>query len=138
MGIRQVLKGDRYLFEGQRSPVPKSSGKQIMTYCTDLDQDQRLEQYAAIEEIYLSGITDAADGRLPAMAEVPYIEGYVQGMRDYPRCEVMLPVINQEIEEFPLLCHQCQHLNDSICSIKSIPRKGNSYACDRVVVDTPF
>jgi hypothetical protein len=109
-----------------------------MTYLLDFDQAQRLEQDEAIEEIYLSGITDAADGRLPAMAEVIYIQGYVQGMRDYPRREVKLPVINTEIKEFPLLCHQCTYLNNGICSIKSIPRNSNSYACDRVVVDTPF
>ncbi|MBA2748566.1 MAG: hypothetical protein H0U45_07445 [Tatlockia sp.] len=111
-----------------------------MTYTAALQQDQqRIEaQYEAIEAIYLSGIGDAADGRLPVMAEVPYIQGYVQGMRDYPRREVMLPVINQEIEKFPLVCHQCQHLNNGICSLKSIPRNSNSYACDRVVVDTPF
>jgi hypothetical protein len=109
-----------------------------MTYCTDLDQDQRLEQYEAIEAIYLKGITDAADGRLPAMAEVIYIQGYVQGMRDYPRREVMLPVINADAKEFPLLCHQCTYLNNGICSIKSIPRNGNSYACDRINVDCPF
>jgi hypothetical protein len=109
-----------------------------MTYLLDLDQDQRQEQYAAIEEIYLSGITDAADGRLPAMAEILYLQGYCQGMRDYPRREVVLPVINAETQEFPLVCHQCEHLNNGICSIKSIPRNGNSYACDRVVVDCPF
>lgn len=109
-----------------------------MTYLLDLDQEQRLEQYAAIEEIYLESITDAADGRLPAMAEILYLQGYCQGMRDYPRREVTLPVINQEIKEYPLVCHQCQHLNNGICSLKSIPRKSNSYACDRISVDCPF
>ncbi|MBA2750146.1 MAG: hypothetical protein H0U45_15820 [Tatlockia sp.] len=81
-----------------------------MTYLLDRDQEQQRIQDEAIEEIYLSGITDAADGRFPQMSEVIYIQGYVQGMRDYPRVEVMLPVINQEIKEFPLVCHQCQHL----------------------------
>ncbi len=109
-----------------------------MTYCADRDQDQRLEQYAAIEEIYLSGISDAADGRMPAMAEVTYIQGYVQGMRDYPRRKVILPVINTEIKEFPLLCHQCTYLNNGICGIKGITRNGNQYACDRISVDCPF
>ncbi len=109
-----------------------------MTYCTDLDQEQRLEQDACIEEVYLSGITDAADGRFPQMSEVIYVQGYVQGMRDYPRREVILPVINQEIKEFPLVCHQCTYLNNGICGIKSIPRNGNSYACDRINVDCPF
>ncbi|PSB28686.1 hypothetical protein [Chlorogloea sp. CCALA 695] len=137
MGIREVLKGDRYLFEGQRSPVPYS-GKQIMTYCTDKDQDFRLEQYAAIEEIYLSGITDAADGRFPQMSELCYLQGYVQGMRDYPRREVLLPVINTEVQEYPLLCSQCSYLNNGKCEIKSIARNGNQYACDRIVIYSPF
>ena len=105
-----------------------------MTYLLD----QRLEQYAAVEEIYLSGISDAADGRLPAMAEIPYIQGYIQGMRDYPRREVLLPIINTDAKEFPLVCHQCQHLNNGICEIKSIPRNSNNYACDRILVDCPF
>jgi hypothetical protein len=109
-----------------------------MTYLLDFDQDQRQEQYAAIEEIYLSGIGDAAAGLFPQQAEVLYLQGFAQGMRDYPRREVMLPVINTEIKEFPLLCHQCTYLNNGICGIKSIPRNGNSYACDRINVDCPF
>ena len=109
-----------------------------MTYCIGRDQDQRQEQYKAVEEIYLFGISDAADGRFPQMSEIRYLQGYVQGMRDYPRREVLLPVINQEIKEYPLVCHQCQHLNNGICSLKSIPRKSNSYACDRISVDCPF
>ena len=107
-----------------------------MTYLLDLDQDQRLESYEAIEAIYLEGITDAADGRLPVMAEITYLQAYVQGMRDYPRVEVLLPVLTTV--EYPLLCHQCAYLNNGICSLKSIPRKSNSYACDRVSVDCPF
>ena len=108
-----------------------------MTYLLDLDQDQRTEQYAAIEEIYLSGISDAADGRLPVMAELTYLQGYCQGMRDYPRREVVLPVINTE-KEYPLLCHQCAYLNNGKCGIKGITRNGNQYACDRISVDCPF
>ena len=109
-----------------------------MTHLLDRDQDQRLEQYAAIEKIYLSGITDVADGRFPQMSEICYLQGYVQGMRNYPRREVLLPVINTDECEFPLVCHQCQHLNNGICSIKSIPRNSNSYACDLISVDCPF
>jgi len=109
-----------------------------MTYCTDIDQEQQRIQDEAIEEIYLSGITDAADGRLPAMAEIIYLQGFCEGMRNYPRRVVELPVINQEIKEFPLVCHQCYYLNNGICGIKSIPRNGNSYACDRINVDCPF
>lgn len=109
-----------------------------MNISIDFDQEQRLASYEAIEEIYLSGITDAADGRLPQMSEVIYIQGFVQGMRDYPRREPVLPVINTESKEFPLLCHQCHYLNNGVCGIKGITRNGNQYACDRVSVDCPF
>jgi hypothetical protein len=109
-----------------------------MTYCTDIDQEQRQEQYAAIEEIYLSGIGDAAAGLFPQQAELTYLQGYCQGMRDYPRREVTLPVINTESKEYPLLCGQCQHLNNGKCGIKSITRNGNQYACFSISVDSPF
>ena len=109
-----------------------------MTYCTDRDQEQRLEQYEAIEEIYLSGISDAADGRFPQMAEIIYLQGYCQGMRDYPRREVVLPVINTESKEYPLVCGQCAYLNNGKCAIKGVARNSNSYACDRIKVDCPF
>ena len=104
----------------------------------DFDQQQRLAQDEAFEEIYFSGIGNAADGRLPAMAEVIYIQGYVQGMQNYPRREVQLPVINTETQELPLLCGQCTHLNNGRCAIKSITRNSNQYACDRISVDRLF
>jgi hypothetical protein len=109
-----------------------------MTYLLDLDQDQRQEQYAAIEEIYLSGIGDAAAGLFPQQAEILYLQGFAQGMRDYPRHEIVLPVINAESKEFPLLCHQCEHLNDGICAIKGTARNSSNFACDRIKVDCPF
>ena len=117
---------------------PSGGNKTNMTYLLDQDQDQRQEQYEAIEEIYLSGITDAADGRFPQMAEVLYLQGYAKGMVDYPRREVMLPIINTESKEFPLVCHQCYYLNNGICSLKSIPRSSTNYACDRIKFDCPF
>ena len=104
----------------------------------DFDQAQRLAQDEAFEEIYLSGIGDAADGRLPAMAEVIYIQGYVQGMQDYPRREVQLPVINTETQEVSLVCGQYTHLNNGRCAIKSISRNSNQYACSSISVDCPF
>ncbi len=109
-----------------------------MTYGLNLDQEQRQEQYAAIEEIYLSGIGDAADGRFPQMSEICYLQGYCQGMRDYPRREVMLPVINTQASESPLLCAQCNFLSNGRCTIKGVTRNANNFACDRVVVDCPF
>ena len=121
------------------APYPKL-GKQIMTYTAALQQDHdRIEaQYAVVEEIYLEGIGDAAAGLFPQQAELTYLQGYAKGMVDYPRREVKLPVINPDAKEFPLLCHQCYYLNNGICSLKSIPRNSNSYACDRIKVDCPF
>ena len=110
-----------------------------MTYCTDRDQEQRLEQYAAIEEIYLEGISDAADSRLPAMAEIIYLQGYAEGMRQL-RMQVRLapqPVAT-EVKEYPLLCGQCTYLNNGKCGIKSIARNSANYACDLISVDCPF
>ena len=109
-----------------------------MTYTAALQQDQqRIEaQYAVVKEIYIEGISDAADGRLPAMAEITYLQGHVQGLRDYPRVEVLLPVLTTV--EYPLLCGQCQHLNNGKCGIKGVARNSNSYACDHIKVDCPF
>lgn len=122
-----------------RSSVPKSSGKQIMTYLLDRDQAQRLEQDEAIEEIYLSGITDAADGRLPAMAEIIYLQGFCEGMRQFRMQVRLAPLpIATETQEFPLLCGQCTYLNNGKCAIKSVVRNSSNYACERVVVDCPF
>ncbi|PSB27933.1 hypothetical protein [Chlorogloea sp. CCALA 695] len=110
-----------------------------MTYCIDRDQDQRLESYEAIEAIYLEGISDAADGRLPAMPDVIYLQGFCEGMRQL-RMQVRLapqPVAT-EIKEYPLLCGQCQYLNNGKCAIKATARSSTNYACDRVVIDSPF
>ena len=113
-----------------------------MTHTTiDADQEQRLASYEAIEQIYLEGIGDAMDSRLPQMAQITYLEGYAEGMRQFRkrvRTEILLPVINTEPKEFPLLCGQCQYLNNRTCTIKSIKRDQSNYACDRVVIDSPF
>lgn len=113
-----------------------------MTYISiDRDQEQRLEQDAAVEEIYISGIGDAMAGTLPQMAELTYLQGYAEGMREFRkrvRTEVLLPVINTEPKEFPLVCHQCAHLNNGICEIKGIVRNGNQYACSSISADCPF
>lgn len=142
------LKGDRYLFEGARSPVPKSSGKQIMTYLLDRDQEQREEQYQAIEDIYLEGITDGANGRLPSQSEIIYLQGYCEGMRQgradkgyeitVSASQLQSELFAMEEQEYPLLCGQCAHLINGRCGIKSVVRNSNQYACDRILVDTPF
>ncbi len=52
-----------------------------MTYLLDRDQEQQRIQDEAVEEIYLSGIGDGFDGRLPAMSEIIYLQGYCVGMQ---------------------------------------------------------
>ena len=118
-----------------------------MTYLLDRDQENRLIQDQCIEEIYLDGITDGADGRLPAMSEIVYLQGYCKGM-EQARADMGLKITvkAQQLQsemfgsqtEFPLLCGQCQYLNNGKCSIKDIDRNSSQYACDRVVVDSPF
>ena len=113
-----------------------------MTYSSiDADQEQRAASYQIMEDIYIEGISDAMNSLLPQMAEVTYLTGYAEGMRQFRkrvRTEILLPVINTEPKEFPLLCGQCQYLNNRTCTIKSIKRDQSNYACDRVVIDSPF
>lgn len=112
-----------------------------MSYLLDRDQELRLEQDAIVEEIYISGIGDAMDSLMPQMAEITYLQAYAEGMRQFRkrvRTEVLLPVINNEPKEFPLLCGQCQFLNGRTCTIKAIKRDQSNYACTSVVVDSPF
>ena len=110
-----------------------------MTYLLDRDQEQREEAYAASEAIHLEGIGDALNGCLPAMPNVAYLEGFCEGMRQL-RMQVRLtpqPVAT-EIKEYPLLCGQCTYLNNGKCAIKGTARSSSNYACDCVVIDSPF
>lgn len=113
-----------------------------MTYTTEfVDQEQRLAAYETLEQLRLEGIGDALDLRLPQQAQVPYLEGYCEGMRlnaDRPARAVVLPVLNERIKEYPLVCGQCSHLNNGFCSLKSVRRSYEKYACDRVLIDSPF
>lgn len=113
-----------------------------MTYTSiDSDQEQRLADYDTLEQLRLEGIGDALDLRLPQQSQIPYLEGYCEGMRlnaDRPARTVVLPVINQDIKEYPLVCGQCSHLDKGVCKIKGIRRSYEKYACDRVLIDTPF
>ena len=104
----------------------------------EFDQEQRLKQDEAVEEIYLSGITDAADGRLPVMAEIIYLQGYCAGMKQVKMIDLSLPAPKEEQTELPLVCGQCAYLNNGKCAIKGVARNSNSYACDRIKVDCPF
>lgn len=113
-----------------------------MSYVSiDADQNQRLASYETLEQLRLEGIGDALDLRLPQQAQVPYLEGYCEGMRlnaERPARTVELPVLNQEIKEYPLVCGQCSHLVKGVCKIKGTRRNAERYACDRVLIDSPF
>ena len=101
----------------------------------DFDQNQRLADYETLEQLRLEGIGDALNLRLPQQARVPYLEGYCEGMQlsaARPARTVVLPVLTQEIKEYPLVCGQCTHLVDGVCKIKSTRRSADRYACDWV------
>ena len=104
---------------------------------TVFDQAQRQAQDQAIEQLYLDGIGDAVDGRPPAIGQIEYLQGYCEGMKHLKVVE-LFPIASQKEKEFPLVCGQCTHLNNSRCAIKSITRNSNQYACDRIKVDCPF
>ncbi|MGL5926714.1 hypothetical protein [Chroococcidiopsis sp.] len=114
-----------------------------MNISIDFDQEQRAASYEAIEEIYLEGISDGFAGRLPAMAEIIYLQGYCEGMRQ-GRAEIGINItvtpeqLSTELVDLPLLCGQCAHLINGKCRIKDIARNSDMYACDRVLVDSPF
>lgn len=103
----------------------------------DFDQAQRQQQDEAIEAIYLEGVTDAANGRLPVMAEITYLQGYVEGMKQL-KVVTLFPISPQEQTELPLVCGQCHYLNNGKCGIKGVTRNSNSYACELIKVDCPF
>lgn len=113
-----------------------------MSYSTiDFDQEQRLTDYETLEQLRLEGIGDALDLRLPQQAQVPYLEGYCEGMRlnaQRPTRTVVLPVLKNEVKEYPLVCGQCSHLVEGVCKLKGIRRNAERYACDRVLIDSPF
>ena len=102
------------------------------------DQAQREAQDQAIEQSYLEGITDAADGRFPQMSEIVYLQGFCVGMEQSKRIIESISIAAIEQTEFSLLCSECSYLNNGKCKIKSIPRNSNNYACDRISVDCPF
>lgn len=112
-----------------------------MSYLLEQDQDRIERDYETIEELHLEGMGDALDGRKPQQAQVPYLEGYCAGMKlaleRTPRT-VVLPVVNEELKEYPLRCCQCAHLENGVCKIKSVRRSGDKYACDRILVDSVF
>ncbi len=109
-----------------------------MPHLLDRDQAQRLEQDEAVEEIYLSGIEDGFDGRLPMMAELIYLRGYYVGMQQLKTTDSLIAIAPQEQTELPLVCGQYSFLNNGVCTVKKINRNSNSYACDRINIDCPF
>jgi hypothetical protein len=109
-----------------------------MPHLLDRDQAQRLASYEAIKEIYLSGIGDGFDGRLPMMAEITYLQGYCVGMQQLKTTDFRLAYSPIEQTESPLVCGQCSFFNNDKCTLKGITRNSNLYACDRINVDCPF
>jgi hypothetical protein len=109
-----------------------------MTYLLERDQEQQRIQDEAVEEIYLSGIGDGFDGRLPMMAEITYLQGYCVGMQQLKTTDFRLAHSPIEQTESPLVCGQCSFLNNDKCTVKQTTRNRNSYACDRINVDCPF
>ncbi len=109
-----------------------------MTYLLQRDQEQQRIQDETVKEIYLSGIGDGFDGRLPMMAELIYLQGYCVGMQQLKTTDSRLAIAPTEQTELPLLCGQCTYLNNGKCAIKSVVRNSSNYACDRVVFDCPF
>jgi hypothetical protein len=107
----------------------------MFAYSTDFDQAQRLEQDEAIEEIYLSGIGDGFDGRLPMMAELIYLQGYAEGMKQLKTTDFRLAYSPIEQTESPLVCGQCSFLNNDKCTIKQNNRNSNQYACNSINID---
>ncbi|HEY9882985.1 MAG TPA: hypothetical protein V6C98_05185, partial [Thermosynechococcaceae cyanobacterium] len=78
----------------------------------DFEQEQRLAQDEAIEAIYLSGIGDAVDGRFPVTAEITYLQGFCEGMKQLEMTNSSTTPPQQEQTELPLVCGQCTHLNN--------------------------
>ncbi len=112
-----------------------------MSYALQLEQEQREEAYNGIEQLYLEGVGDGCDGRLPAMSEIIYLQGYAEGMRQLRmrvRCEPQIEVKKPTPQEFPLLCGQCNFLSNRRCTIKDIVRDQSNFACPSVSVDCPF
>lgn len=129
-----------------RSPRTQNLSN-TMNISIDFDQEQRAASYEAIEGIYLQGFRDGFEGWLPVMSEIIYLQGYGKGMeegRETVKLSICVPPKQLQSEMFkaqtesPLLCGQCQWLNNGKCAIKSVTRNSSQYACDRVVVDSPF
>ncbi len=109
-----------------------------MPHLLDRDQAQRLASYEAIEEIYLSGIGDDLDGRLPMMAEITYLQGYCVGMQQLKTTDFRLTITPIEQTESPLVCGQCSFFYNDECTVKQTTRNSNQYACSSINIDCPF
>lgn len=54
-----------------------------LTSATVLEQQQILQQDAAIEDLYLSGVADGYDGKPASSEEYAYHLGYAEGLQQY-------------------------------------------------------
>lgn len=105
-----------------------------MAYLLDRDQDQRLEQGQIREDLYLSGLTDAADLLPPTSYDSAYRDGYDAGTNN----EYGLITLDAYPVEVPLTCGQCDYFKFGECSLTGLVRSHNSYACPQAEIYTPF
>ncbi|MGL4620534.1 MAG: hypothetical protein ACRCZS_15960 [Chroococcidiopsis sp.] len=73
-----------------------------MPYALELEQISRQAEDDAVEAFYNDGVTDGFEGIKPQCAEIVYLQGYCQGMRNFSaqmqRDAAMLEYEGQEVE----------------------------------------
>lgn len=74
-----------------------------MPYALELEQAAREAQDQAIEAFFLDGVHDGFEGIKPQCAEIVYLQGYCQGMRNFSAqmqlSAAMLEYEGQEVEK---------------------------------------
>lgn len=77
-----------------------------MTYALELEQISRQAEDDAVEALYLEGVGDALDNIKPKCAEIVYLQGYCQGMRQFSlqtsRDAALLEFEAQEVEKMAI------------------------------------
>ncbi|MGL4618336.1 MAG: hypothetical protein ACRCZS_04665 [Chroococcidiopsis sp.] len=74
-----------------------------MPYALELEQISRQAEDDAVEAFYNDGVTDGFTGIKPQCAEIVYLQGYCQGMRQFSlqmqRDAALLEYEAQEVEK---------------------------------------
>ena len=113
--------------------------------CTTIESNLTSVPYEIIDELYLDGVDDGTNGRLPTTSQLLYLQGYAVGMEE-SRAEIDLKItvfatqLQSELfpmdgVEYPLLCGECAYLIGNTCAIKATTRNSNNYACSSIFVD---